>query len=127
MDHPFNPDAIKADDQGGDDDLALRESAQFDLHQLELEHKAQQLRTELGWLGKFFGGRQEKAGNISAIVLLLCFLALAAVWLSDVGFQYYCTTRKLDPPALPLDHAVAGIASIITLILGYLFGSNQGS
>src|ERR1700704_5491449 len=46
-----------------------------------LAHEQEYFRKELGWLGKPFGGRAEKPGNISALVIVFCFLAMFVVYL----------------------------------------------
>ena len=82
-----------------------------------LAHKQKQFVNELGLLGKPFGGRKEKPGNISGLVIVLCFVIIIIVY--------------LNPPATELGYAFGDIfsalMSIITLILGYLFGSNDRS
>jgi hypothetical protein len=82
--------------------------------QEEREHEAltraddqAQFQQELGFLGKFFGGKREKPGNISALLSVLCVLIIAARVVAG---------KQVDPPML------TGLLSIITLTLGYLFG-----
>jgi hypothetical protein len=80
-----------------------------------LAHEAEQFRRELGWLGHPFGGRREKPGNISVIVILFCFLGMAVLY--------------LDPPKpnsdMSFERIWGGLTSMVTLVLGYLFGSND--
>ncbi len=69
----------------------------------------------MGWLGKPFGGRNEKPGNISALVIVLCFGAMAVVYLKPGGLGAGITIKE----------AFQSLMSVVTLILGYLFGSND--
>ena len=45
-----------------------------------LAHEAEQFKNELGWLGKPFGVKKEKPGNISGLVIVACFILLAAFY-----------------------------------------------
>jgi len=78
-------------------------------------HERERFKKELGWLGMPFGGRAEKPGNISALVVVLCFAGLA--------FVYYAPPTAAS--GVTLDRLFGGLTSIITLVLGYLFGSND--
>ena len=82
------------------DDIARREQAQYD-HQ----HRTKQ--ADLGLIGKLVGSSTEKAGNISFIVLVVYFGIVVAslFWAKE-------STSMLLPHFL----------SILTLVLGYLFG-----
>lgn len=82
-----------------------------------LAHEAQQFKDELGWLGKPFGGRSEKPGNISALVIVCCFVAMIIVYENPPKAEHGVTFERL----------FGALTSIITLILGYLFGSNEKS
>lgn len=99
--------------------------ANYELEDLTRAHERQQFQSELGWIGKVFGGRNEKPGNISAVVIVLCFLGLAMVWGTDVYSNFYFATHKINAPVMPVGHILSGLASVITLVLGYLFGSNN--
>lgn len=117
-------DAIKPPDSLTSPDLvAADERGNLDIERLK--HQQAQFQSELGIVGKIFGGRQEKAGNISAVVLFLCFIALAVAWIAEVGLHVYFATQKIDPPSMPFDKVVAGTISVITLVLGYLFGNSS--
>jgi len=92
------------------DQRATDEQAQFD-------HKERMQETQLGWVGKIWGSRSEKPGNISAIVALILVLYIGgllatALFSPNVSFS-------------DVSDALAGVTSIVTLILGYLFGSND--
>ena len=80
-----------------------------------LAHQQGMFRKELGWFGFPFGGRSEKPGNISAMVIILCFGAMAVVYFfpHDLG------------PGITIKEAFQSLMSVVTLILGYLFGSND--
>ncbi len=81
----------------------------------DLDHEQKQFRNELGWLGKPFGGKKEKPGNISGLVIVFCFLL--------IGYAYvFPPDEKLG---MTFEQILAGLISVITLILGYLFGSND--
>lgn len=101
--------------------------AKYELEDLTRTHERERFKSELGWIGKVFGGRNEKPGNISAVVIVLCFVALGIVWYTDVHVDFYFATHKIDAPIIPAGHILSGLASIITLVLGYLFGSNNRS
>jgi hypothetical protein len=97
--------------------------------QEELEHAAltrareeTQFQQELGFLGRLFGGKNEKPGNISALVIVLCFLSLAVVWAVDT---YIAQLGKNTPPVMPFEHIFSGLMSLIALVLGYIFGSHS--
>ncbi len=80
-----------------------------------LAHEQEYFKKELGWLGRPFGGRSEKPGNISALVIVLCFAAMAIV---------YMYPDKLGT-GVSVKEAFQSLMSVVTLILGYLFGSND--
>jgi hypothetical protein len=92
------------------DDAALAKKESF-----HLAHEQEYFRKELGWLGRPFGGRTEKPGNISALVIVLCFVAMAVVYLKPEGLGNGITIKE----------AFQSLMSVVTLILGYLFGSND--
>jgi hypothetical protein len=81
-----------------------------------LAHEQEYFKKELGWLGKPFGGKNEKPGNISALVIVFCFLAMGAV--------YFSPPKDLGP-VISVERIFSGLTSLVTLILGYLFGSSD--
>jgi len=83
----------------------------------QLTHEQETFKNELGWLGRPFGGRKEKPGNISGLVIVACFALLLVAYL-------YPPTDNLG---MTFEQIFAGLLSIVTLILGYLFGSNDRS
>ena len=78
-------------------------------------HEREKFKKELGWLGLPFGGRSEKPGNISALVVVLCFIGLGIIY----------ARPPTSESGVTLDRLFGGLTSIITLVLGYLFGSND--
>ncbi len=89
-----------------------------------LAHERKVFEAELGWLGKTFGGRKEKPGNISAIVIVICLLFIALSYATDVIVAVKYTSQNIHP-AMPFERIFSGLTAIVTLILGYLFGSNE--
>ncbi len=87
------------------DKLSQREKRHYE----HLEHIHD---TELGLMGKFWGSKSEKPGNVSAILLIILTIF--------VGGIIFCR-----PPVENFSDIFAGLTSIITLILGYLFGSSD--
>ncbi len=75
-------------------------------------HEENMQNAQLGWIGKIWGAKSEKPGNVSAIIALL----LAGY----VGALVF-----LQPDNPRFDDVFTGLMSIITLILGYLFGSSD--
>lgn len=53
----------------------------------EFLHQRESFKSELGWLGRPFGGRAEKPGNISALVIVLCFGAMFSVYFSRANLE----------------------------------------
>ena len=85
--------------------LAKNEKEQFD-------HAENMEKSRLGWIGRFWGNKSEKPGNISAIVAIVLAGYLGA-WIFFFNDQ------------ANFSDVFAGLSSIITLILGYLFGSSD--
>ena len=66
---------------------------------------------DLGWLGMIFGGRYAST-NIAGVVIVASVLLL-------VGITFW-------PPAMEYQREViTGTFSLISLVLGYLFGSTK--
>lgn len=89
-----------------------------------LAHDRAQFNRELGWLGKPFGGRREKPGNISALVISMCFLIIVIAFGVNVYVDVAYAGRNIQMP-IAFDKLFASVTSLITLVLGYLFGSND--
>lgn len=75
-------------------------------------HEENMQNAQLGWIGKVWGAKSEKPGNVSAIIAIVFALYLGLL------IFYQPTNEKFDD-------IFAGVTSIITLILGYLFGSSD--
>ena len=75
-------------------------------------HEENMQNAQLGWIGKIWGAKSEKPGNVSAIIAL--------VLATYLGILIFC-----QPENENFSDVYAGITSIITLILGYLFGSSD--
>ena len=92
-----------------------KSSSSEDLAKLEAQllNSHQNFQSELGWIGKVIGGRSEKPGNISLIVLVLVIIAIFCLFFMPVN------------EAVDIGNLSGGLLSIVTLVLGYLFGSND--
>ncbi|MBL8269254.1 hypothetical protein [Steroidobacter sp.] len=121
------------------------------LAQGEINH----LKTELGYLGRLVGSRQEKPGNVAFLVIILCFVFLFVAFLRDTGSNAapFTITPVTAPqqtigtaPApgatnipSPITVTVTGgltepffklvsvLIGVVGLALGYLFGSSNKS
>ena len=67
---------------------------------------------QLGWLGLLWGSASEKAGNIAGFLLIILVLYL--------GIMIFCF-----PESKIFDDVFGTMTSIVTLILGYLFGKRE--
>ena len=85
------------------------EYLQFDNPENQRRHKRLQQAGRLGTLGRIFGGRDEKAGNIAGLMAVLCFVAIAALLLAADKWEN-------------VDATGAVLGAILTACLGYLFG-----
>ncbi|MAZ65551.1 MAG: hypothetical protein CMF25_00380 [Kangiellaceae bacterium] len=74
--------------------------------------KAKGMDLESGLLGKLFGNKANAPSNIAGLIVVLLVLS---------GLVITFVEAKIDPKEY-----WAIISSIITLILGYLFGKGQG-
>ncbi len=96
----------------------LTENNKHELDKIDKLYQHEQLLKDkdLGWLGRFFGGKELTSLNISGILIL--FLILSGVILSII---IYCNEWKLDGIV-----KLWGILTpLITLTLGYIFGSKN--
>lgn len=75
-------------------------------------HEENMQSAQLGWIGLIWGAKSEKPGNVSAIIaiLLAFYLGMLIFW---------------QPDNERFEDIFTGLMSIITLILGYLFGSSD--
>ena len=67
---------------------------------------------QLGWLGRLWGSSSEKAGNIAGFLLIVLVLYLGIM-------IFYFAESKI------FDDVFGTMTSIVTLILGYLFGKRE--
>jgi hypothetical protein len=102
------------EDQPGPIPAGVSSRQELDFFAASSSHAERMHKMDLGVIGKVVGGRSEKAGNIAFITIFLCALAIVIVSLridwstqGEIGFK-----------------VLAGIFSIITLALGYIFGAN---
>jgi hypothetical protein len=78
---------------------------------IDAERAAEKARLDRGIIGVIFGTKDHVPNNVAALVALLSILLLIA--LLSLGS---------DTATLPKKDAMAGILSLITLSLGFLFG-----
>lgn len=78
------------------------------------DHQESMQKVQLGILGKLWGAKHEKLGNFSGAILVILTLYLGAILIVTI-------VQENNENFL---HIFSGITSIITLILGYLFGSS---
>ena len=90
-----------------------------------LAAESERFTKELGWLGRTFGGRREKPGNISALVICMIFAFIFVAFIAEVVANIWFPFTGHS--SVPFDRIFTGLTSIVTLILGYLFGSNERS
>ena len=95
------------------EEITPTDSAQAELNLLAAKQKT--FEGELGRLGKLFGGRSEKPGNISGLVIVICFLLIFVLLLVKIEEEKF---------GMSSGNLITAFAGIITLTLGYLFGSN---
>ena len=88
------------------------EYRQFDDPENQRKHKRLQQAGRLGKLGGFFGGRDEKAGNIAGLMAILCFAAIVTLLLVAALLDKWEN----------VDATGAILGAILTACLGYLFG-----
>ena len=85
------------------------------LREVENSHNKAILKAEGGFVGAVFGSRTEKPGNVALIVILLCFLLIFWVFIKiDISINSELFFKLLSI-----------VFGIVTLALGYLFGSSN--
>ena len=89
--------------------LEQEESGLFALEREKMEHERKQQKGMRGWLGRLFGGGDEKAGNIAGLMAIACFIAIAALLLTADMWEN-------------VDATAAVLGATLTACLGYLFG-----
>lgn len=90
-----------------DNKVAQRENDLF-------KHEENKQRNTLGWLGRIWGAKIEKPGNISGLIAIVIVLYM--------GYHIF---QNLGEPAF--NDVLYPLTGILTLILGYLFGSSDKS
>lgn len=85
------------------DEKARKEQASYD-------HQYRTQQAELGVIGKFIGCNAEKPGNISFIAIIICFIIIFTA--------AFCSAIS------DFEKILSSLGSVITLALGYLFGSS---
>ena len=81
----------------------------FTHEKAKMDHEHRQQAGMLGWLGMFFGGGEEKAGNVAGLLIVLCFSAIVGLLLSADMWE-------------SVDATGAVLGAVLTACLGYLFG-----
>ena len=81
----------------------------YQFERAKMEHERHQQAGMLGWVGKFLGGRDEKAGNIAGLMALLCFASIAFLLLTADMWENVDATASV-------------LGATLTACLGYLFG-----
>ena len=98
-------------------DTARRERYQVFQH-TEPESYLKERSLDLGWIGRIFGGKEEKAGNIAIAAIIMAFLMVTAMFVIDAFVE----------PAISYSQVVVtGGISIITAALGYVCGVDKSS
>lgn len=81
------------------------------------EYDLKKRRLDLGWIGRIFGGKEEKAGNIAVAAIIMAFVMVFAMFLVDAYVK-----------SVPYGQVVVtGGISIITAALGYVCGVEKSS
>ncbi len=85
-------------------------------------HEREMLCTQLGWFGRLFGGKDILPLNISgSLILILLFFAS--------GFTAYAiySINDSNNSKIDIQDIWSVVTPIITLALGYLFGSHKNN
>ena len=78
--------------------------------------KAELLKQDIGFLGRFFGCLDHASKNITAVIIILLIIVV-----STMSVVVYIVDKDLDF----IKSIWTGIIPIISLALGYLFGNNR--
>ncbi|MCU0819436.1 MAG: hypothetical protein MUF11_09010 [Beijerinckiaceae bacterium] len=87
------------------------------LQELQNSHSKNMQELNRGWLGACIGSGPEKPGNTAVLVIILCFLFIAAS-----AFKFDLSTQFEN-----FFKIVTTLLGPIGLALGYLFGSREKS
>ena len=93
----------------------VRAPDELSLIEAKNAHEQNTLRQEQGKVGHFLGSHQDKAGNISFIVILICFGLICVAFFKMDLTKDFDSFMKFN----------AALFAIITGALGYLFGSGS--
>ena len=85
-------------------------------------HEERVQQANLGLIGQVLGSEKEKPGNIAGLVLAALIIL---VGLLLVGWVIFCMGLQKCAGDNPFLEILASLISIVTLILGYLFGSRK--
>lgn len=84
----------------------------LDLKKVEHAHEQATHLAEQGWIGKICGSRGENAGNIAFLAIVACFMVIAGA-----ALRFGLTEEFFK--------LLSVLSSVISLALGYLFGSHK--
>lgn len=105
------------------DEYTFRQKQQKEDHNFQLQQQEKQhqheidlVNTQLGFIGKLFGSKENSSKNITAIICLTMLVGVSAISLCVYFFSEDVAFVK---------SMWQSISPIITLALGYLFGKNN--
>lgn len=75
-------------------------------------------KLDLGWIGRVFGGKDEKAGNVAVAAICMAFAMVIVMIIIDA-----CVDAEIPYSQV----VVTGGISIITAALGYVCGVDKSS
>ena len=78
--------------------------------------KAELLKQDIGYLGRFFGCLDHASKNITALIIILLIIGVLTM-----SIIVYIVDKDLDF----IKSIWTGVMPIISLALGYLFGNNR--
>ena len=95
-----------------------KQESQFFRHS-DPESHLRERRLDLGWIGRVFGGKEEKAGNVAVAAIFLAFVMVITMTIIDAS---------VADAKIPYSQVVVtGGISIITAALGYVCGVDSSS
>ena len=106
----------KAEEMSAADQIAAQESKVFQHSDPESYLRERQL--DLGWIGRVFGGKEEKAGNVAVAAIMMAFIMVVAMFVIDAFVDGEIPYSQV---------VVTGGISIITAALGYVCGVDKSS
>lgn len=90
----------------------------------------QEKKLSLGWVGRIFGDKHEKTGNIAITAIIFAFLLIVVVICVDSTTTSIAQNGNINQTVEKLPYAqviVTGAISIITAALGYVFGVKKSN